>query len=391
MKSESSRRAFLASGMALPVAAAAMPAARPSASPLPEPVASLAAAPEVRYRVLGKTGLKVSSVGFGCMVTSDPSVIARAADMGINFFDTARVYGGGNNERMVGAALKDRRKQLIISTKSMSKTRAEAETHLDTSLRELGTDYIDIWYLHKMDSGSQITDELLEAQQAAKKAGKIRFAGVSTHAGHDTVFPVAVKSGKVDVILTTYNFAMNRQLIEPLIKSATDAGIGVVAMKVMAGSFPLPGIADSARERIKRPGVALSALKWTLRNPSIVPIPSMTDTDQLEQNFTAMTAPFGPADEKLLAAQLDYIRPLYCRMCGQCKGTCPQGLPVADMLRILTYADGYGQFPLARERFMELPSHARSVRCDLCPTCSVECPNGVQVSTRLARAQELFA
>ena len=137
--------------------------------------------------------------------------------------------------------------------------------------------------------------------------------------------------------------------------------------------------------------VALAALKWTLRNPNVVAIPSMTDADQLEQNFTAMTAPLSQAEEKLLAAQSDYIRPLYCRMCGKCEGTCPQGLPVADMLRILTYADGYGQFPLARERFLELPSTARSVRCKLCPTCSVSCPNGVQVRTRLARAQELFA
>jgi LSD1 subclass zinc finger protein len=391
MKSESSRRVFLASGMALPVVAAGMPVARPSASSLPGPAASFAAAPEVKYRVLGKTGLKVSSVGFGCMITSDPSVIVRAADMGINLFDTARVYGGGNNERMVAAALKDKRKQVIISTKSIAKTKADAETHLATSLRELGTDYIDIWYLHNRTNGSEITDELLEVQQAAKKAGKIRFAGVSTHAGHDSVFAVAIKSKKVDVILTTYNFAMNRQTIEPLIKSATDAGIGVVAMKVMAGSIPLPDITASARERMKQPGVALAALKWTLRNPNVVAIPSMTDADQLEQNFTAMAAPLSQAEEKLLAAQSDYIRPLYCRMCGKCEGTCPQGLPVADMLRILTYADGYGQFPLARERFLELPSSARSVRCKLCPTCSVSCPNGVQVRTRLARAQELFA
>ncbi len=391
MKSESSRRNFLASGLALPAVASAMPVARPSASPVAGPSVSLAASPQVKYRVLGKTGLKVSALGFGCMITSDPSVIVRAADMGVNFFDTARGYARGNNERMVGAALKDKRKQVIIATKSKSSTRQEAETHLETSLRELGTDYIDIWYLHDRRNGSEITDELLEVQQAAKKAGKIRFAGVTTHAGHDTVIPVAIKSGKVDVLLTTYNFAMNQQLIEPLIKSAVNAGIGVVAMKVMAGSFTMPDFAAGARERMKQPGVALSALKWALKNPNVVPIPSMTDTDQLEQNFSAMAAGFGPEDDKRLTAQLDFIRPLYCRICGQCDGKCPQGLPVAEMLRILSYADGYGQFPLARERFLELPSEVRNVRCGLCPTCAVDCPNGVKVSQRLALAQELLA
>ena len=75
------------------------------------------------YRTLGKTGLKVTSVGFGCMITSDPSVIERAADVGITYFDSARGYQGGNNERMVGAALKGRRKNLVLSTKTQSKDR----------------------------------------------------------------------------------------------------------------------------------------------------------------------------------------------------------------------------------------------------------------------------
>jgi hypothetical protein len=78
-------------------------------------------------------------------------------------------------------------------------------------------------------------------------------------------------------------------------------------------------------------------------------------------------------------------------MCGQCDGACAKGLPVADILRCLTYADGYGQFSLGRERFLELPAEVAQVRCDSCSTCTVDCPHGVRVSERLARAQELFA
>jgi hypothetical protein len=104
-----------------------------------------------------------------------------------------------------------------------------------------------------------------------------------------------------------------------------------------------------------------------------------------------MTAPFAPADEKVLAAQLDYLQPRYCRMCGDCSGVCPQGLPVADVLRYLTYAEGYGEFPLGRERFLALPEHLRAVRCGDCESCAVRCPNGVRVRERLGRAQELFA
>lgn len=117
----------------------------------------------------------------------------------------------------------------------------------------------------------------------------------------------------------------------------------------------------------------------------------MTDMQQLEENLSAMAKPFDPEDERLLAAQLEMIRPVYCRMCGACDGRCPEGVPVAEILRILTYAEGYGQFALAGERYLELDERVRSGRCDLCPECRVPCPNGVEVVARLERARELLA
>jgi uncharacterized protein len=117
----------------------------------------------------------------------------------------------------------------------------------------------------------------------------------------------------------------------------------------------------------------------------------MVDIDQLEENVKAMTTPYSPADDKVLSAQLDFLRPRYCRMCGGCSGVCSKGLPVADVLRYLTYAEGYGEFPMARENFMTLSEEQRSVRCGDCAECAVQCPNGVRVRERVARAQELFA
>jgi predicted aldo/keto reductase-like oxidoreductase len=136
----------------------------------------------------------------------------------------------------------------------------------------------------------------------------------------------------------------------------------------------------------------LAALKWVLKNPNIhTTVPSMTDMAQLDENLKAMAEPYGPAEEKLLAQQLEYITPFYCRMCGKCEGTCAKGLPVADILRYLTYAEGYGQFSLGREEFLTLPSELAEVRCSECSTCTVHCPFGVKVAQRLSRAQELFA
>jgi predicted aldo/keto reductase-like oxidoreductase len=119
-------------------------------------------------------------------------------------------------------------------------------------------------------------------------------------------------------------------------------------------------------------------------------IPSIVDNDQLEQNIAAMSSPYSAADAQLLAMRLEEIKPLYCRMCGKCNGKCSQGLPVADMLRYLMYAEGYGQFPMAREHFRALPPELAAVRCGSCSNCSVQCPNGVQVPSRLQRAQELL-
>jgi len=185
MNRTASRRTFLAAGLALPAAASA---AR-SSDPPPAPPQAGSAAPALEYRILGKTGLKVTSVGFGCMITSDGSVIERAADMGITYFDTARVYQNGNNERMVGAALRNKRKNIVLSSKTGAHTRAEALDQLDTSLKELGTDHLDIWYLHGKTRPEDVTDELIDAQQTAKQAGKIRFAGVSTHSGQAQLIP----------------------------------------------------------------------------------------------------------------------------------------------------------------------------------------------------------
>ena len=128
---------------------------------------------------------------------------------------------------MVGAALKNKRKDITLSTKSHAATKAEALTDLDTSLKELGTDHVDIWYLHAKSKAEEITDDLVEAQQIAKKAGKIRFAGVSTHSGQATLIPFLAKHEKIDVILSAYNFTM-----EPAITAALEEARDAVALPI---------------------------------------------------------------------------------------------------------------------------------------------------------------
>jgi predicted aldo/keto reductase-like oxidoreductase len=200
-----------------------------------------------------------------------------------------------------------------------------------------------------------------------------------------------VKKGATDVMLATFNFTMEKDVADAM-AVASAAGMGVVAMKVMAGGSRRIRPEDPNGAKLKRDGAMLAALKWVLKDTHInTTIPGMTDMDQLEENLKAMTESYSPKEEQLLARQLDSISPLYCRMCGECDGHCAKGLPVADVLRYVMYAEDYGQFELGRDHFKQLPVKLAAVRCGDCPTCTVKCRFGVKVPERLSRGQEMFA
>jgi len=377
VESSSSRRRFLRAGIALP-------AALSSLSPV--------TAAGIPYRVLGKTGLKVAPVGFGVGFTPDPTVIARSIDMGVNYFDTARIYGQGNSERLLGEAARGRRGRVIIASKTASRSKTDAIKDMDASLQALGTDYLDIWLLHAKDTPDGITDELVEAQEAAKKQGKARFIGVSTHDPNAVVDRV-LAIGSYDVVVLTYSYPMGTTR-DASIERLGKAGIGLVAMKVVVATagFTPPGRGAAGPKPRLEGEAPLAAIKWALKNPLIaVTIPYMADIEQLEMNVRAMTEPFRPADEKALFARSEEIRPYYCRMCYSCKGRCPNGIPVADEIRFLAYNDFCEDYIQARLGFSSLPAEVRAVRCEDCGNCAIECPNGVRVRERLIRAQRLLA
>ena len=381
MKPETSRRGFLAAGLGLPAAGLASTAFDPAPAP-PQ-----SAPGKITYRTLGRTELKVSTVGYGTMITSDATVITRAVDMGINYFDTSRHYQNGQNERMVGAALGEGRKKVFLASKVDAKDKVGALGELDTSLKELNTDHLDVWHLHGKDSADAISDELLDAEITAKQQGKIRFIGVSTH-NLPAIVDRVLEAKVVDVIQVQYSFASDPSYTEAVDKLHRE-GIGVIAMKVMARAN---GRGRGSQQPPKPPDYFAAALKWAIRNPNIATtVPSMTDIDQLEQNFGVMAQTFTDADAKVLTARLEEIGPYFCRMCGKCEGQCPKGLPVADMVRFVMYADGYGQFALGREHFQRMPVEFQQVRCGDCAKCPVKCPHGISAPERLSRAQHLFA
>ncbi len=366
MLSDTSRRSFLAAAVAAGETINGLPA-----------------------RKLGKTGLTVTTLGCGCAWTADPSVFTRAFDAGINHFDTAPVYQGGHSEAMVRAGLGANRAQVVLSTKTEASSKGDALQQLESSLKQLGTDRVDIWYLHGKSSPGGISADLVEALETAKQQGKTRFIGISTHrlpAVADTV----LSSGKMDVVLTVHNFAMEQE-VEQAAERLQRAGIGMVMMKALAGGRSPAAQAQGPRV-VSKPAAIAAALRWAFARPTFASVlVGMISHDEVEDALAQVRAPFTDADRKTLAARLREIGPLYCRMCGSCEGACPRGLPVPDVLRFVMYAEGYGQFGAAREHFLALPQAARAVRCRECAECAVTCPNGVRVKERLERAQNWLA
>lgn len=281
---------------------------------------------------------------------------------------------------------KGKRHRVVLASKTDARTKADVLKDMDASLKALDTDYVDIWHLHSRDTPETITDDAVEACLLLKKQGKARFIGVSAH-DVSAVVDTILKIGKFDVVQTTYSYAVNAPFRQSAITRLKDAGIGVVAMKVIiavAGFVP--------REVKLPPEGPLAAIKWVLLNPAIsTTVPYTKNIAELEMNVRAMTEAYTLADEKLLYTRSREIRTLYCRMCYGCKGLCPKGVPVADELRYLAYNDFGGSYTQARDSFLSLPAEIRAVRCTDCASCAIQCPNGVDVQTRLIRAQELLA
>jgi predicted aldo/keto reductase-like oxidoreductase len=371
-------------GLALP--AAGLVSSIPDAALQKEP-------PKIAYRTLGRTGLKVTGVGFGIGYEPNVEVLNRAIDLGVNYFDTSRDYR--ESEAIFAGCIKGRRQKIHISTKSGSTKKDEILKDMDTSLKVLGTDYVDIWHLHARDMPARIPDEALEAMVQCKKSGKARFIGFSCHNPNNMV-DFHLNAKVFDVMQTTYSFAIGSGFREKAVQKLAAENIGVIAMKVvvaLSGINMKRGGSGASQPTNKKAGEGpLAGIKWVLSNPAIgTTVPNMNSIAELEMNMRAMSEPYTPADEQLLFTLNEKIRPDYCRMCFQCDGKCPKGMPVADVLRYLAYYDFSGSLYQAVTNFRNLDSEIRKIRCGDCESCAIQCPNGVQVRDRLMRAQDLIA
>ena len=248
-----------------------------------------------QYNVLGKTGLKVSDIGFGAASTTDPALIEYALDLGINYFDTAESYAGGQSETAIGVVAAKRRDEMIICTKldmNGDTTKEDVLTRLDASLERLQTDYVDILMIHGGNREAVDNAAIYEAFDALKKQGKIHFTGVSSHGPNIAAeMRRVIESGKLDVILCSFDPVGDTD-IPPMLEEARKKGFGLVAMKV----FPSARSADLPDFSSGEYPFHLAALRWALKESGMhTVIPSLNMFDQVDEYLLAS----GAAQEKV--------------------------------------------------------------------------------------------
>jgi aryl-alcohol dehydrogenase-like predicted oxidoreductase len=337
----------------------------------------------LEYRTLGKTGLKVTTVSMGVMNCSDPAVLHRAFDLGINFYDTADCYMHGRNEEMVGQVFKGRRDKVFIQTKVHAHDEKKMRASVERSLRRLQTDYIDVLLWHDISSAKEVSDpKLFEFMTKMKKEGKARFTGFSAHSRMAPLLKEVAKSSLHDVALVSYNFTHSKDLQEA-VALAAKSGIGIVAMKTQAGGYK--------KERMGGLSPHQAALKYVLMDQNVsMAVPGVTTIEQIEECAAVMGTSFSKENSKELKQYQSFLQGRICTMCGGCIGECPYGVSHGDLLRAVMYHDGYENDSPVRES-LQMITRQDIQRCSECPSCSVTCRRGIDIRAQVKLAKRILS
>jgi len=333
----------------------------------------------MEYVTLGKTGLKISRLGFGGIpiqkvdAATTRKLIIAMVEKGINYIDTARGYTV--SECFLGEALEGYRDKFILATKSMARDKAGMATDIETSLKNLRTDYIDIYQVHN-PSVKQLEQVLapggaLEALLEAKEAGKIGHIGLTGHTIE--LFEKAVNLPWVETFMFPYNIVERQG--EEFMRQCTKNNIGFIVMKPLAG-----GAIEDAN----------LALRFLCANPDVsVVIPGMYDLKEIDMNLDAVEN-ISPLTETELK-KMDEIRQQlgnnFCRRCNYCQ-PCTVGINISGIFLFQGYLDRYGLGDWAKERYNTLPVKASD--CTQCGVCESRCPYNLPIREMLKDAAKKF-
>ena len=329
---------------------------------------------------LGRTELEVSRIGFGGLpiqrlrAPEAESLVRHAFESGVTFFDTARAYS--TSEERIGRALHEVRRQCVFATKTLARTRLDAEADLADSLRALRSEYIDLWQLHCISDHDSYEQSVapggvLEAAARAVEEGKVRHIGVTCHALDVAVR--AVREDRFSTVQVPIN-ALSPEPIDRLLPAAQVQDVGVIAMKPFAG-----GAIEDAR----------LAIGFLLQFPTVLPIPGIearTEIDEI-QALTDAGAPLSKQELRRIDDLRADLGTRFCRRCGYCL-PCPEGVPIPIVLNLMSMFRRVSESRF-RVRGAEILEMAGS--CRGCGRCEERCPYDLPVRDMLEESRLFYA
>jgi len=391
------RRSFLRLGMLTAGAAVSGRAlATEAQTKPPSGEAAEQAGAEMKYRPLGRTGLKVSEIAFGTYGFDNPALLSAALEAGINLVCTCAEYQDGRAEESIGQAigkLGARRDELVLLTGKKigaGTTKQQVLDALDGSLKRLQTDRVEIFRTHNVGDPEELRVEVLfEAFEAAKKAGKALHLGLSGHKGGlQDCLNAAIDDGRFEVFLCKYDFASFADQ-EAIVRRAAEQGIGTIVFKTNAGAR------QKEIKDLEAGGLSLdqAAAKWALSNPDISSVcAGITNFEQIKEFCGAVGAALTAAEAGMLRRYADAVRDQYCRFCATCEGACPHGVAVADVMRYHMYFKYYGRQKDSMQLYRDLPAGKNAAACVACDApCQGSCPFERQIRAGLLEAHGLLS
>ncbi|HIY09983.1 MAG TPA: aldo/keto reductase [Candidatus Anaerofilum excrementigallinarum] len=333
----------------------------------------------MEYRILGKTGLRVSRIGFGGIpiqridAEGTRALMQALVEKGVNYIDTARGYTV--SEEYLGYGLEGIRDKFVLATKSMSRDKESMARDIEISLANLRTDYIDLYQLHnpKLEELDVIFSEngAIQALRQAKAEGKIGHIGITAHSA--AVFEKALEYDEIETVMFPYNIVESQG--EELIARCREKNVGFICMKPLAG-----GAIEDGR----------LALRYILANDNVtVAIPGMAEVKELEQNLAAAEDTSSLTEEE--KAAFEKVRAElgqnFCRRCNYC-APCAAGINIPSVFLFQGYLRRYGLAGWARERYATLPVKASA--CVQCGACETRCPYQLPIRQMMAEAAKDF-
>ena len=333
----------------------------------------------MEYITLGKTGLRVSKMGFGGIpiqrVTAEEAkaLLEAVEAAGVNYIDTARGYTV--SEELIGQAIKGRRDKFVLATKSMARDREAMAKDIETSLGNLRTDYIDLYQIHN-PSVQQLEQVCapggaLEALLEAKEAGRIGHLGLTAHSLE--VFQRALELDWVETVMFPYNIVENQGA--DLMEQAAEKNVGFIGMKPLAGG----AIEDAAL-----------ALRYIAANPHVsVVIPGMYAPEEVAQNAAAVAdaAPLSQEEQDRMEQIRKELGASFCRRCNYC-APCTVGISIPNAFLFHGYLSRYGLADWARSRYEAMPAKAGD--CVECGACEERCPYQLPIREMLKKTAADF-